>query len=210
MNLKNNSLLLTLTYLISMSIPNVLLSFFKDNNIYYSAATLCSLIGMLAMIFFNTKYSFNNIVMSKKIHSFAVIAWGVTGMVTALILQRISFFIETSFFHQSIVSQNTTETLTVLNHYPYYIFFVVLAAPIMEELVFRKVLFGNLGTLIGPVGSALISSTLFSIAHQDGHFLTYVIMGLVFCFIYAKTGKIISSMLSHVLLNTLIVVLSLI
>ncbi|KRM95886.1 CAAX family protease [Liquorilactobacillus aquaticus DSM 21051] len=210
MNLKNNSLLLTLTYLLTMFIPNVLLTFFKNNNLYYSSVTVCSLLGMSAMLFFNNKYPFNNFIAPKKSSLLTVIGWGIMGTIAALALQRISFFIETTFFQQSIVSQNTAETLTVLTHYPYYILFVVLAAPIMEELVFRKVLFGNLATLIGPVGSALVSSTLFSIAHQDGHFITYAVMGLIFCFIYTKTGKITASMLSHILLNLLIIVFSLI
>lgn len=211
MNLKNNSLSLTLTYLLSMSLPSIFLAFFKNNNIYYSAITLCGLLGMLCMLFFNNKkYPFNNQVSSpNKTTARGAIVWGLVGTFAALLLQRLSFLVETNLFDQSLESQNTAATLNVLIHYPYYIIFVILAAPIMEELVFRKVLYGNLSTLIGPIGAALTSSTLFSIAHQDGHFITYAVMGLTFCYIYTKTGRLRASMLSHVLMNTVIVVSSL-
>ncbi|KRL02888.1 CPBP family intramembrane glutamic endopeptidase [Liquorilactobacillus capillatus] len=210
MSLKNNSLALTLTYLLVMLLPNIFLTFFKDNNIYYALITICSLLGMLAMFYFNHKYPFINSLAPKKSSYLKTLLWGIGGAVAALILQHLSSFIEINFLNQAIESQNTAAALTILSQYPYYIFYIVLAAPIMEEFVFRKVLFGNLSGLLGQVGAALLSSTLFSIAHQDAHFFTYAIIGLTFCFIYSKTGKLHSSMLAHILMNTIIVILNLI
>lgn len=76
----------------------------------------------------------------------------------------------------------------------------------MEEFVFRKALFANLSSVIDPIGAALASSLLFSFAHQDGHYLTYAGIGLVLCFLYAKTGRLRITILSHSLMNLLIII----
>ncbi|WP_368270601.1 lysostaphin resistance A-like protein [Ligilactobacillus salivarius] len=98
--------------------------------------------------------------------------------------------------------------LEIVHHYPYYILVPGITAPVMEELIFRKVLFGNFSRFIPFLPAALVSSLLFSLAHMDGHFLIYASIGLLFCYIYYRTGTIITSILSHIFLNLFIILLS--
>lgn len=75
----------------------------------------------------------------------------------------------------------------------------------MEELVFRKVVFGVLLDHIGVVGGAVVSSLLFAFIHFDGHLLLYSSMGFVFCYLYYRTKNIGTPILAHALMNTLAV-----
>lgn len=75
----------------------------------------------------------------------------------------------------------------------------------MEEIVFRKVIFGNLSAVTGKIGAALIASVLFSFAHADGHFILYAFIGLLFCWLYQHTGRIQASMTAHILMNASVV-----
>lgn len=106
---------------------------------------------------------------------------------------------------QSTASTNTTTLLTVGQQYPAFFLAIIVGAPIMEEIVFRKVIFGNLSAVTGQIGAALISSVLFSFAHADGHFILYAFIGLLFCWLYQHTGRIQTSMTAHILMNASVV-----
>jgi membrane protease YdiL (CAAX protease family) len=82
----------------------------------------------------------------------------------------------------------------------------VIAAPIAEELFFRRILLGWLDNQLPSRDSALailISATAFALAHQ-GQGLAYLPLlplGLVLGFIAQRTGSIIPCMLLHSLFN---------
>ena len=128
------------------------------------------------------------------------------GTLALILWQWLSSYIERALLGQPSYSANTGYLLTVLTKYPYYLVNIVILAPIMEEFVFRKALFANLSSVIDPIGAALASSLLFSFAHQDGHYLTYAGIGLVLCFLYAKTGRLRITILAHSLMNLLIII----
>jgi membrane protease YdiL (CAAX protease family) len=80
--------------------------------------------------------------------------------------------------------------------------------PILEEIVFRKIIFGSLYRRMNFFLSALISSVIFSLAHQEPeHTLLYSAMGFTFAYLYVKTKRIIVPILAHVSMNTLVVVI---
>ncbi|TLQ03363.1 CPBP family intramembrane metalloprotease [Pediococcus stilesii] len=83
-----------------------------------------------------------------------------------------------------------------------------LAAPIFEELLFRKMFFGMFfkslekqSTLIMGV---LLSSSLFALAHNPAFELTtipYFLAGIILSLLYATTGKLRYSIIIHAINN---------
>ncbi|KEQ25783.1 CPBP family intramembrane glutamic endopeptidase [Paenibacillus tyrfis] len=78
----------------------------------------------------------------------------------------------------------------------------VIIAPIVEETVYRKIIFGFLNKQynfwIGSIGSSFI----FSIGHLNlDRFLAYFLVGMVLCFVYKKAGNLFPAMLAHASLN---------
>ena len=86
------------------------------------------------------------------------------------------------------------------------IFIAVLPA-VMEEFAFRKVIFG-LARKHGFWPAAVLSSVIFGLMHQN---ITQGIfafgMGMIFCYVYEKTGKIWVTILLHFANNAISVLL---
>ena len=92
---------------------------------------------------------------------------------------------------------------------------VVVAAPVLEELLFRwlmvrlpsgrKAFSEDVGKRL--LACAIISSTLFSLAHylqmpnKNNAFLALFFFGLAQCWLYRKTGHLWCAMLNHALFN---------
>lgn len=81
-------------------------------------------------------------------------------------------------------------------------FALVVIPPIIEEILFRGFMFpafaGRFGILLG----AVFSSLLFGLAHLQANVGVYtVVLGLLLCVMYKKTGSIIPGMALHMLNN---------
>ena len=74
-------------------------------------------------------------------------------------------------------------------------------APIFEELIFRKVLIDHLAPK-GELIAILASGLMFGLFHgnfQQGFFAAFI--GCLFAFIYLRTGRVIYTILLHMVLN---------
>lgn len=81
--------------------------------------------------------------------------------------------------------------------------FIVILAPVLEELFFRKILCGKLLAL-GEGYAVLLSAVLFGLSHGNFFQFAYTaLVGAVLGFIYIKTGRLIYSIIYHALLNLL-------
>ncbi len=205
--LQLNSLITLSVYCGTMTLTPLLWMIFK-NAWYYPVVTVLELIGCGTMLYLAHKFSFKDRFLrtSKKLALRQEIYYIIFGTLALILWQWLSSYIESTLLGQPSYSANTGYLLTVLTKYPYYLVNIVILAPIMEEFVFRKALFANLSSVIDPIGAALASSLLFSFAHQDGHYLTYAGIGLVLCFLYAKTGRLRITILAHSLMNLLIII----
>jgi membrane protease YdiL (CAAX protease family) len=134
--------------------------------------------------------------------------WIILGTIGAIVLQYGVGFIDQLIFHASTQSQNTMQLLLMVKTYPYYFVYVLICAPIMEEIVFRRLFFGNLIRPTNIYIAAIISAFLFAFMHQDTRFLIYVAMGLWFSFIYYKSKNIYASAGSHILMNAIVLTIS--
>ncbi|MBQ8849586.1 MAG: CPBP family intramembrane metalloprotease [Clostridia bacterium] len=82
------------------------------------------------------------------------------------------------------------------------IFFAILA-PIIEELVFRKVICDRLMPL-GEGYAVVISAVIFGLVHGNFYQFFYAFLtGLLFSAIYVKTGRIRYTVIYHMLINFL-------
>ncbi|MGK0467840.1 lysostaphin resistance A-like protein [Clostridium sp.] len=81
---------------------------------------------------------------------------------------------------------------------------VVLIIPILEEVLFRGLIYNELKTHLNIVIAIILQSLIFAIAH--GNMLQGIyafIMGAVVAIIYDKTGSIFAPILFHVMYNLL-------
>lgn len=77
----------------------------------------------------------------------------------------------------------------------------VVIAPIMEELICRKILLDRVRPL-GETVSIFLSGLIFGAIHGNVHQFFYAtLLGMLLAFIYLKTGRIIYPMLLHMLVN---------
>ncbi|WP_125768678.1 CPBP family intramembrane glutamic endopeptidase [Lapidilactobacillus wuchangensis] len=82
---------------------------------------------------------------------------------------------------------------------------VCLTGPLWEELIFRYTL--NVGYFHNKFWGILVSTVLFALLHGSmrwGDLLVYFSVGLIFSFVNGKTPNILSSVIAHSLMNTLV------
>ena len=86
---------------------------------------------------------------------------------------------------------------------------ISIIAPIFEEIIFRKLLIDRT-IKYGARISIILSATLFGLMHGNlNQFFYAFLLGGFFAYVYIKTGKIIYTILMHIILNLIGSVLSL-
>jgi uncharacterized protein len=133
--------------------------------------------------------------------------WAIAGIFLALISQSIAASIE-RMIGIEMGSENTQQIIRIIETFPAVIFVSSVLGPILEEIVFRKIIFGSLHKRFNFFLSALISSVIFALAHfEPEHILLYSAMGFTFAFLYVKTKRIWVPMFAHVAMNTFVVLI---
>ena len=86
--------------------------------------------------------------------------------------------------------------------------FVAIIVPVLEELLFRKILCDRLLPL-GEGYAVFLSATIFGLSHGNFFQFFYAFaVGVVFGLIYVKTGRIIYTILYHIFINFTSVVIA--
>jgi uncharacterized protein len=133
--------------------------------------------------------------------------WAFAGIFLALIAQSLAASIENRLGIK-MGSENTQQIIKIIEAAPAMIIASSILGPILEEIVFRKIIFGSLYKRLNFFLSALISSVIFALAHfEPEHLLLYSAMGFTFAFLYVKTNRIWVPMLAHVAMNTIVVLI---
>lgn len=79
-----------------------------------------------------------------------------------------------------------------------------ICAPLLEEIIFRGLIFSRLKRAMPVWIAAILSSLLFGLAHGQILWIAYAsCLGLVFCLVTQRTGSILPSMLIHAVFNSL-------
>lgn len=84
-----------------------------------------------------------------------------------------------------------------------------LVVPVLEELVFRGVLFKRLSYVTKLPLAIIISSVIFGIIHGNlVQFVYATLLGAIMCFVYIRCKNILAPILMHMTANTISVLLS--
>lgn len=188
-----------------------------------STIRLLTLIFQVLAVFvifkFTSKVTVNSI--EKNPNKFSLtksISYGIVFFVAMFILQIILGIILQIFakiYGFNPTSANTSQIGQAIKQYPLLIIYVVLLAPILEELVFRKAIFAYIYDILKGskeelrfIIAGILSGLLFAIPH-DGFTplaIVYIIMAMVFSYAYKMSSNIIVPIVAHILMNTIVVV----
>ena len=136
------------------------------------------------------------------------IGWGIIGFFMVLIGQMVGAFIEMKLGIEA-GSENTASLVEIAKLAPVMIIVIAVIGPILEEFVFRRVIFGSFFQVWGFWLSAIVSAIVFAAIHFDfTHILLYTICGLIFAFLYYKTKRLLTSIVAHILLNSYVSVIN--
>lgn len=138
------------------------------------------------------------------------ILWCIGGFFLAMASQAIAGTVETSLFNVNTESENTATLVNIAKVSPIFILVTCVVGPILEELVFRKVIFSTIQQRTSFIIAALLSSLIFAVVHFDfSHILVYTAMGLVFSFLYVKTKTILVPIVVHATMNSFVMIVQL-
>ena len=85
----------------------------------------------------------------------------------------------------------------------FMIFFGMLAAPIVEELLFRGFLQSAVRITCNKMQTVLISGFVFALIHWNAHvFLQIFILGLMLAYLFEITGSLVAPLTVHICHNT--------
>ncbi|MGH7261638.1 MAG: lysostaphin resistance A-like protein [Nitrospiraceae bacterium] len=82
----------------------------------------------------------------------------------------------------------------------------IVFAPVFEEIVFRGLFFATLRRRFGFVASALISASVFAIAHGYGvlGFASVLWSGVLWAWVYERSGSVLPGILAHMINNSVV------
>ncbi|MBQ9161598.1 MAG: CPBP family intramembrane metalloprotease [Methanobrevibacter sp.] len=85
----------------------------------------------------------------------------------------------------------------------------IIFAPVVEELIFRGILFNRLKIRIGIIPAMILSSFLFGIGHDFGGITSAFLFGMCMCILYLKTDNILIPISVHFINNVVATVMEL-
>ncbi len=160
---------------------------------------ILAVIIFLAILLRNKKYM--NVFKGKKSSIGITMLWGAFGFVFAMAGQMLAAMIE-STLGITAGSENTATLGDIARLSPIMIIPIVVFAPILEELVFRRVIFGGVYTKTNFWIAAIISALVFAAVHMEfEHLLMYMMPAFAFSFVYYKTKRILAPMVAHFMMN---------
>ncbi len=216
---------LIITYII-MHISSIfatipLLSYFsKDFSLteqeigFHAAAWSLFLTNLAAAIvfflFIRRKKGFFKVFSGKPSSFGATILWGILAFFLALFGQMFAGLLEMALFGIEAGSDNTAILSEIAKISPIIIISMVIFAPLLEEIIFRRVLFGGLYNKTNFWIAAIVSALVFAVVHNElEHTLVYMAPALAFSFVYYKTKRLLAPMIGHFLMNGFVVVIQL-
>ena len=213
MSIKKYSFLSIFCYGLIFISPLILASIglVKSTSELITATAVMYILGavVLAIFYFKQREPLAIESAVKKASAPKIVIYGLVGIFVALILQSIAVMLESVLFGKATPSENTQNIIQMIMEAPAFILATTVAGPIMEEFVFRRSILGIISRYSNFWVGAVISSLLFAFAHNDGHLLIYFFLGFFFSLEYKATGRIWTSMITHVGMNTLVVLVQL-
>ncbi len=178
--------------------------------------TLAFLLGLAAFKNMTTLSGEDSGEIGLKFNSiFGKIKWGVAAYFAALPLFGVAALISSELLKTVFKNVETPEhpiiEMVTKGGAPLLIVFVlaVVAAPIVEEVFFRGMLYTALRTKMGVWAAALLSGTIFAALHPTfpGQFLPLLALAMVLALVREKTGSLLPGIVCHAINNTIALLL---
>lgn len=161
----------------------------------------------LALLIPNKKYW--NVFSGKKSSIGMAILWGVIGFFLVMAGQLLGAAIEMALGIKP-GSDNTAMLSNIAKTAPIMLISIALFAPFLEEIIFRRVIFAGISSKFNVWIAAFASALIFASVHMElEHLLLYMMPGLVFSFLYYKTKRIITPMITHFIMNGFVALVNL-
>ena len=173
-----------------------------------TAAVLLTSAGMIIVLFLLARMNkdFWKIFDEPRASAMNIIKWGIFGFLLAMVAQIINNLITVQITGEVKGSENTALLLDQFSLSPWFALTIVVVAPLTEEFVFRRAIFGELYNRVGFFIAATISGLLFAVAHMDfTHILSYLFVAYIFAYTYVKTRSIWTPIIAHFLMNGFVV-----
>lgn len=170
--------------------------FFSLNN-YQTMLLYSVIVWLILVIYFKTT---KKDTLTKSTSSIKKIAWwGVVGLL-------LSFMVQWGFLFITNMISPSLNLNTDISGQSTYLFLLVsiLFNPIMEELVFRFSFVNWIGQKLPIWVGIVVSSLIFMLMHTSGNLIIYFGLGMVFSYIYKKSGSILTSILVHMVMNGIV------
>ena len=140
-----------------------------------------------------------------------IIGWTALGLLLAWVGEFAASYFLFEVVGVDSSSENSEIIIQIAKMNPLFIVSAAILGPILEEIIFRKILFGYLNEKFNVWIAAFVSSLIFGLVHMEMQTLiVYMVMGLVFAYIYWKTKRIIIPILVHVSINSFAVLIPLV
>lgn len=172
------------------------------NDVTYAIRRLIQLALNLGYIFFITQTC--NIRLTYKVKPQNIILYIVVLFAFIIVYESTVDVFINKFFVPDAASQVRDSSLEILFNYPVALFIqTCISAPLLEEVLVRGVFFEILKERLSIAWSVVITCAFFSIMHFDSvNTLFYIMIGLIFSYIYVKTGSIVYCVILHGCVNT--------
>lgn len=82
-----------------------------------------------------------------------------------------------------------------------FIFFSIVVAPVVEEILYRGVLYSPYRKKYGPTIAIIITSIFFTVSHFGLGILSNFIGGILLAILYEKTNTLVSPIIAHIAYN---------
>ena len=206
-----------LIYILSIiGFPRLFISIFNitNKNLIYYILVVFGFFGIFLMSFYLRKRKINSIEFEKKKsfgYSFLIAIAGFflvfnLQVFLTLILRVLGF---------DVISLNTDALTKIIKEHKIFLLYAVIIAPVLEELFFRKTVFGYLydifntkNEIVKFIIPSFITGVIFALPH-DGIsplIIIYIIISMVFSFAYFHTKRIITPIIMHILMNSLVMI----
>ena len=180
--------------------------FLKDNPALAAAVVNAKAVG----------FFLSALVMLLFIHftGFYKLRWGLVRSIAPKPLFFSTLLVFTSMFALNIFVQwfplknNLTDLFVGLSHNPLGIISLAFLGPLLEEVLFRGAIQGLLMRYFGrPWPAIIVAALVFGVFHMNPVQIVYAtLLGIVFGWIYYRTGSLMSVIVGHVLNNSLAVI----
>ena len=200
--------------LLYITIPSLIYSIIYryqniNNILYFLCNTIPYIILLIYYIIIYKKILFNYIKkLNKKNILYTIIIW-----IIGFILMMLSNYIINYLIIPNGISNNELNNRQLLFEHKYtYTIILGLIIPILEEISFRLEFKHNIKNRYIFL---ILSSILFASIHiinitsliEIIYIIPYLILGLTFTYTYLKTNNLICSIISHILHNTITIIL---